>query len=326
MSRIPYVCPQTKDPLESTPAGLRRPDGRAYGFICGDHPNFLDLSEAGAGQLASLAMYDTDAAAAIYRNFLDWLFATFRLEEGAFRRSLVAKLRPPVGGAVLITGCGLGDDIPAVLDLVGADGEVHAQDLSPAMIHEAERRLSVQEPGRAHQVSFSAGDAGGLPYLDNVFDAAFHFGGINLFDDIGLGIAEMNRVVKGGGRVVFSDEGVGPWLKDTDFGRMVITNNRLWAHYPPIDRLPPTAAEVGLTWILGNCFWMVDFTVTDSLPGLDPHVAHKGWRGGSMWTRHQGQLEGVTPETKARVIAAAAAAGVSVHIWMEEALGKATQG
>ncbi len=323
MSRIPYVCPQTGAPLDSTPDGLRRADGRAYRFVCADHPNFLDLAEAGAGQKASLAMYDTEAACAVYRNFLDWLFATFRVDEASFRRSMAARLRAPSGGAVLITGCGLGDDIPAALDRVGGQGEVYAQDLSAAMIHEAERRLSTDDPARARQVSFSVGDAGRLPFPDDAFDAAFHFGGINLFDDIGQAITEMSRVVKTGGRVVVSDEGVGPWLRDTDFGRMVIANNRLWAHHPPIDRLPPTAAEVGVDWILGNCFWVIEFTVADGLPDIDPHVVHKGWRGGSMWTRHHGQLEAVTPETRARVIQAAQTAGISVHDWLEQALAKA---
>ena len=323
MSRIPYFCPQTGEPLDARPEGLRRADGRIYRFVCADHPNFLDLDQAGAGQKASLAMYDTQAAGEIYRNFLDWLFATFRVDEASFRRSLMTRLNPPLGGAVLITGCGLGDDIPAALDLVGAEGEVYAQDLSAAMVHEAHRRLSRDDPARAGRVFFSVGDAGRLPFADDALDAAYHFGGINLFDDIGQAIAEMNRVVRTGGRVVISDEGVGAWLRDTDFGRMVIANNRLWAHQPPIDRLPPTAADVSVSWILGNCFWLIEFTVAADLPQIDPHVAHKGWRGGSMWTRHHGQLEAVTPETRARVIQAAKTAGVSVHDWMEQALAKA---
>jgi hypothetical protein len=103
---------------------------------------------------------------------------------------------------------------------------------------------------------------------------------------------------------------------------MVVTNNRLWAHTAPIDLLPATAAEVSVTWVLGNCFWLIDFTVTDALPLIDALVPHKGWRGGSMWTRHMGQLEGVRPETRAKVIDAAAAAGVSVHSWLEAILGE----
>src|SRR3546814_8144504 len=57
---------------------------------------------------------------------------------------------------------------------------------------------------------FSVSDACHLPFEDRFFDAAFHFGGINLFDDVEGAIGEMNRVVKPGGRVVFGDEGIGP--------------------------------------------------------------------------------------------------------------------
>src|SRR3546814_5164791 len=75
---------------------------------------------------------------------------------------------------------------------------------------------------------FSVSDACHLPFEDRFFDAAFHFGGINLFEDVEGAIGEMNRVVKPGGRVVFGDEGIGPWLRDTEFGRIVVNNNPLW--------------------------------------------------------------------------------------------------
>jgi len=304
MGRVPYLRAAT---------GELTADG-------GDIPNFLPDAEGGKGRGASLQMYDTAAAEEIYRNFLDWMFATFRVEEADFRRDMARRLAAPKGGVVLVTGCGLGDDIPALLEAVGPDGEVYAQDLSPTMVHGARARLLRTAPEAAARVSFSVGDASSLPFEGAAFDAAYHFGGINLFDDPAAGIAEMNRVVRPGGRVLVSDEGVGPWLSETDYGRMVVTNNRLWAHRAPIDRVPPTARDVTLSWVLEGCFWVIDFTVSDSLPRIDPHVIHKGRRGGSMWTRHHGQLEAVTPETKVAVEAAAAAAGLSVHDWMERAL------
>ncbi|HEX4183824.1 MAG TPA: methyltransferase domain-containing protein [Caulobacteraceae bacterium] len=328
MPRVDYVCPDTHRRLVATDLGLLRDDGKIYPFLNGHAelahpaPNFLDVVAAGDGSRASLAMYNTEAATATYRNFLDWLFATFRQDEGSFRRMLVGRLRPSAGDRVLVTGCGLGDDIPAILEAIGPDGEVQAQDISQTMVQEAAECWRRERPDQARQVYFSTGDALRLPFADDAFDAAFHFGGINLFDDIGKGIEEMNRVVRPGGRVAISDEGVGPWLRNTEYGRMVITNNRLWAHPAPIDHLPPTVADVAVTWVLGNCFWIIDFTVTDALPAIDARVPHKGWRGGSMWTRHLGQLEGVTPETRAKVQEAAAAAGLSVHDWLETVLGE----
>jgi SAM-dependent methyltransferase len=328
MPRIPYICPAMGQPLSPTEDGLLREDGKIYPYLAlaaataQPVPDFLSLADAGAGARASLAMYDTIAATSVYRNFLDWLFATFQTDEPAFRRDMTAPLRLALGDCVLVTGCGLGDDIPAILERVGSVGEVHAQDLSPAMVAEAATRWARDRPDQAGQVRFSVGDALKLPFADGAFDAAFHFGGINLFDDVSKGLAEMGRVVRPGGRVVASDEGLGPWLRDTDYGRMVITNNRLWACPAPIDRLPTNAAEVAVSWVLGNCFWRIDFTVGGAAPEIDPHVPHKGWRGGSMYTRHTGQLEAVTPETRAKVIAAAEAAGLSVHDWLEAVIGQ----
>ncbi len=326
MARVPFVCPATGQPLRATAQGLLRADGAHYPYLpAAGHaeagvPNFLDLAFPGAGQTTSLEMYNTEAACSIYRNFLDWLFATFAADEAAFRQAMAARLRLRPGATVLVTGCGLGDDIPAVLDLVGPEGEVHAQDLSPAMVQEASMRWQRDRPDQARQVHFSAGNALQLPYAENSFDAALHFGGINLFDDIGKGIAEMNRVVRPGGRVVVSDEGIGPWLRATEYGRMVVTNNRLWGLEAPLASLPPEAAEVAVTWLLGNCFWLVDFTVGEALPFINPHVPHKGTRGGSMWTRFHGQLEGVAPETQAQVRQAAGKAGLSVHDWLERSI------
>ena len=47
------------------------------------------------------------------------------------------------------------------------------------------------------------------------FDAVFHFGGFNEFFDAQTDRDEFARVVKPGGIVLFGDESVGPWLRDT---------------------------------------------------------------------------------------------------------------
>lgn len=323
MTRIPHCCPLTGAPLQPEPEGLRRGDGALFRHLPDlpwPAPNFLDLAMAGDSQRASLAMYDSEAAVAFYRNFLDWLFATFGESEAAWRSAMVARLRLNPGDAVLVTGCGLGDDIVPIIEAVGPGGEVHAQDLSPAMIGAAVARFHRDFPGLAGRVNFSVGDAQRLPFPAQAFDAAFHFGGINLFDDIGAGIAEMARVVRRDGRVVFGDEGVAPWLRETEYGRMVIANNPLWGLSAPIGLLPGNAADVTLDWVLGQCFWVIGFSPAEGPPAIDPHVPHKGRRGGSMWTRRHGVLEGVTPALKTQAEQAAAAAGLSVHQWLEDAL------
>jgi SAM-dependent methyltransferase len=265
-------------------------------------------------------MYDTSEAAAIYRNFLNWLFATFGEDEAAFRQAMIAKLHLKPGSRLLITGCGLGDDVFAALDAFGGSCEVHACDLSPAMVAGTEQALQHRAAPQRAAVRLSVCDACALPFEDGSFDAAFHFGGINLFPDPARGIAEMTRVVREGGRVVFGDEGVAPWLKDTDYGRMVVANNPLWAADSLIAQLPFAAVNVNLSWLLGNCFYLIDFDKRSAGPKIDPDVPHIGWKGGSMRTRHLGRVEGITPELKERLYTFARRSGRSVHELLEAAI------
>src|SRR3546814_10251855 len=156
----------------------------------------------------SLDMYDVERSSVIYRNFLDWLFATVGEDETLVRRSMLARLDLAPGKRVLVTGCGLGEDLPLVLDAIGDSGVVYAQDLSREMVAFSCLRLAADAGGATPaNLFFSVSDACHLPFEDRFFDDAFHFGGINLFDDVEGAIGEMNRVVKPGGRVVFGDEG-----------------------------------------------------------------------------------------------------------------------
>lgn len=323
-----YVCPVTKAALTAGPEGLAGGEGRRIPYLPSaypDHPipDFRSHHQIGDGAQLSLAMYGNDEVAANYRNYLDWLCGAFAEDEALLRRSLVAGLNLKEGERALITGCGLGHDFPAMLEAVGPSGEVYAQDLSPAMVLWSQNNLHQGDPVAFGQVFFSVGDAVTLPFADGFFDAAFHVGGINLFDDIKGAIAEMDRVVRPGGRVVFCDEGVAPWLKETEYGKIAITNNALWAADAPLPLLPERCLDVNVTWILGNCFYVVRFTVSDRGPVMNIDLPHKGRRGGTPRTRYFGQLEGVSAVTKDKVLAAAAAAGISVHDWLEEAITKA---
>jgi SAM-dependent methyltransferase len=267
-------------------------------------------------------MYDASDSAAIYRNFLDWLYTTFDENEAQFRQSLIERLHLKKGQRVLVTGCGLGDDVLALLDAFGSGCQIVASDLSAEMIAGTARALESRSPAERAAVELRVCDACHLPWADGSFDAAFHFGGINLFDDPKAGIAEMTRVVKEGGRVVFGDEGVAPWLKDTDYGRMVVANNPLWSADSLIAALPFAAVNVNLSWVLGNCFYMIEFDKRTDGPRIDPDVRHKGWKGGTMRTRHLGRVEGITPELKDRLQALARQSGLSVHDLLEAAVSK----
>ena len=105
-----------------------------------------------------------------------------------------------------------------------------------------------------------------LPFPDGFFDAAFHFGGINLFGDKRKAVAEMARVVRKGGRVVFGDEGLAPWLRDTEYGRILMSSSPLYAYEIPFEAVPPSARDVSVRWMIGNAYYLVAFTVADGRP------------------------------------------------------------
>jgi SAM-dependent methyltransferase len=288
-----YVSPLNGELLRETESGLIGSDGIHYRFLTGWNdtkiPDFVCSEDLGETGRKSLELYNQATSVQQYRNFLAWLFETFAEDESNFRRRLLQKTKIKAGDRVLVTGCGLGDDLPFAVESVGDDGEVYAQDLSAQMVLAAS--MEILPAYRNSAIHFSVSDAAHLPFSDGFFDAAYHFGGINLFDNIRLAIREMERVVKTGGRVVFGDEGVAPWLKHRSYGRIAINNNSLWQSDPPLDLLPEKVIDVELSWVLGNCFYVISFEVSDTGPYINLDVQHKSPRGGTMRTRYFGTLD-----------------------------------
>ena len=325
MLKTPYICPLSKTILQALDTGLVDNDGKQYPFLknaatINPIPVFIDDSLVSGGDAVSQAMYKKVDAEFFYENFLTWLFTTFNQDEVSFRNSLIEKLNLKEGHRVLVTGCGLGDDIKGILPKIGADGELFAQDISDVMVAATTRRLNEADIGSVDRknIYLSVSNASMLPYQDAYFDAAFHFGGINLFSDMQSAIHEMARGVKVGGKVVIGDEGIAPWLRESEYGKMAICNNKLWALEPPLSLLPEIAANVNLTWVLGNCFYVIDFEIANSKPFMDIDVPHEGIRGGSMRKRYFGQLEGIEPELKAKLTEAASAKDLSVSALLEQ--------
>lgn len=281
--------------------------------LLGPNENYADLiSDVFEADAANKEMYDNDQAVTYYRNFLDWLFATFRTDENDFRAECLDALGLSPGARVLITSCGLGEDAEVACALVGESGFVHAQDLSASFIRHAAQRVDHSN------LVFTVSNALALPYRDDYFDGVFHFGGINLFGDLGRAVSEMNRVCRVGGRVVFGDESVAPHLRDSDYGKMMIENNPLWEATVPLNYLPVTAQNISLKFVLGSCFYLLGFEKSHDLPDADIDVAHKGSRGGSIRTRYFGKLEGIDPELRSKIYGIAQSRGTSVSAILED--------
>ncbi|HEV2718850.1 MAG TPA: methyltransferase type 11, partial [Thermoanaerobaculia bacterium] len=148
---------------------------------------------------------------------------------------------------------------------------------------------------------------------------------INLFHDKAKAVAEMARVVKKGGRVVFGDEGLAPWLRETEYGKILMHSSPLYTYETPLDAVPPLARDVSVHWVIGNAYYLVAFTVGEGEPPFDLDLPIVGRRGGTHRTRYYGTLEGVTPKTKELVIEAAAREGLSIHEWLEKTLSSSAR-
>ena len=294
--------------------GLMNDLGTLYEFVAQDLRliDFIAPSIKIDRDNANLEMYNSVNSTEIYRNFLTWLFATFEQDEQQFRSAMLDRLSLSDGMKVLVTGCGLGEDLPMILSAVGAKGEIHAQDISKAMVVSASKRCD--QPN----VCFSISNALALPYTSRYFDVVFHFGGINLFGDIRRAIGEMERVCKIGGNVLFGDEGISPHLIGTQYADIAINNNHLWAAEAPLKFLPHNAQDINLSYVLGNCFYLIKFSPSNGYPNMNIDVTHKGTRGGTARTRFFGQLEGVTEKSKRKVLNQAKQRGISVHSLLEE--------
>ncbi|MET9496312.1 class I SAM-dependent methyltransferase [Streptomyces sp. NPDC006552] len=109
------------------------------------------------------------------------------------------------GWRVLDAGCGSGDFLPWLAELVGPDGQVSAVDLAAENAALARRRLPghpALSPARVHQ-----GDLRSLPWPDDTFDAVWCANTVQYLDDAELGqvLAELRRVVRPGGIVAVKD-------------------------------------------------------------------------------------------------------------------------
>lgn len=247
-----------------------------------------------------------------YDRFLHLTFETFGEKEEDVRESMVSRLGLAPDSTVLEVGCGTGRDSVHIARRI-PQGRLFCQDISPRMLGACRDRLK----DVTAEVEISVANASYLPFADGSFDAVFQFGGVGEFDDIARFFREVVRVTKVGGRVVVGDESMPPWLRGTEFSKLLTFTNPQYAAPLPLEHLPIQARNVTLQWIIGGTFYLIDFTVGTGEPPADFDFVIPGPRGGTRRSRYYGQLEGVTTETKALAHKARERMDVSMHEWLE---------
>ena len=110
----------------------------------------------------------------------------------------------PVGPGenVVDVGCGAGIDSLIAASMGGPAGRVIGVDMTTAML--AKARRAATEAGRDN-VDFRESTAEALPVEDGWADVVISNGVLNLMPDKGVGLAEMARVLKPGGRLQIGD-------------------------------------------------------------------------------------------------------------------------
>ncbi len=251
-----------------------------------------------------------------YDRFADLPFLTYKSDENELREHMVDLLNLKKGDRVLEVGCGTARAAPHLARRIGSRGKMYLQEISPKLLKKAISKL------KQNNIKAECSIANGsyLPFPDNSFDAAHHFGGINTFSEIGRCLKELARVVRPGGKVVVGDEGLGPWLRDSEMGRIMQNSNPLLKCDPPVGMLPGIANNVRIEYVMMGAFYILDFSVGTEAPVPDYHLKIPSVRGGSHWTRYYGNLEGVSDEAKNLAARASAKAGKSMHDWLDNAV------
>jgi len=256
-----------------------------------------------------------------YDRYLPLTFETFGEREDAVRADMVSRLGLKPDSSVLEIGCGTGRDSFHIASQL-PQGQLFCQDISANMLTRCRERMK----GLTARVELSLANASYLPFAENSFDAVFQFGGVGEFGDIGRFFREVARVTRPGGRVVVGDESMPPWLRETDFARILTFTNPQFDAALPLEYLPVEARNVNLRWIIGGTFYLIDFTVGEGEPYADLNFKIPGVKGGTHSTRYYGRLEGVTSETKALANQARERLGISMHDWLDAVVRRAAAG
>src|SRR5262249_45566223 len=114
---------------------------------------------------------------------------------------LVDVAAPQPAEHVLDVACGTGFVARLAAERVGAKGRAVGIDLNPSMI-EAARAASGQDA--AGRIEWRTGDAGALPFENDVFDVVLCQQGVQFFPDRVHALREMRRVLRVGGRLAFT--------------------------------------------------------------------------------------------------------------------------
>lgn len=126
------------------------------------------------------------------------------------------------------------------------DADYTAIDLSETMLKQGSTAMAAQ--GVA--VDLVVGDAVDLPFQSDRFDVVLSYGAVNGLTDPAKAIAEMARVARPGGMLLFLDEQIYPAagpIERAYFHRVLSSHNVI--HHCPTEAFPPSLTEVKVSQV-----------------------------------------------------------------------------
>ncbi len=201
-----FACPTCHGPLEFAGDEADRIETGVLGCIhCGTTypirkgiPQFIDQERLAGSNRKFSRLYDVFSY--FYRAFSKVAFAYIGMKEETARREVTDRLQPQ-GGRVLEISIGPGVNLPYLIHRLDVS-EIIGLDISPGQLE----RCSGYLRAKGWPVDLCLGSAEELPFHDGTFEAVFHVGGINFFNDKAAAIQEMIRVAKPGARILVADE------------------------------------------------------------------------------------------------------------------------
>ncbi|MDL2284126.1 methyltransferase domain-containing protein [Oxalobacter sp. OttesenSCG-928-P03] len=303
-------CPKTLSKLKLIGDHLENDTGEQYQII-DDIPSMVIITNEAKNNLA-LNTYKHLATEYDKYHYLN--FETFFLNEENVRNSMIDKLRLDANSRVLELNAGTGRDSVLIAKRLSSQGELHVQDISLDMLFVLKDKFKNNQT----PLYITQSNTAKLPYPNKHFDAIYGFSGVALsrYDGVDF-FKEIARVIKPGGRVVLGGHSIAPWLRTTDFAKILINQNETYASEFDLSAIPVEARDLSVTWIMSGAVFVVDFTMGEGEPQANFDYEIPGARGGTYLTRYYGKLEGVTPETKELALKAREKLGISMHKWLD---------
>jgi len=152
-------------------------------------------------------------------------------------KRMARRLNITPGSTVLDVGTGTGVFIPFLLNELGKDGRIIALDFAEKMLERARAK------GFNGNIDYLCADVTNIPLNDEIFDIVVCYSSFPHFQDKPRALAEMNRVIKSGGRLLICHTSSRTTINGVHRQIPVVTNDII----PDEDEMHIMLSQAGLT-------------------------------------------------------------------------------